>query len=124
MKTFSEMMMILEHEVKDTDDLRRQFLLIKGNQKVHPSMISFNKISSSDGIGFPGWGESLVIDGEEMKRSSQSSGGFTKRGAEHGSDLVFVGQSGKMEISVAEWIKLAKKGKIIKKEDNKFEILN
>jgi hypothetical protein len=72
---------------------------------------------------YPQWSDIVVLDGEEMRMSSQSGGGFTKRGAEFNDSMVFVGRSGKMEMPPAEWGKLAKKGKIIKREDGKFEIM-
>jgi hypothetical protein len=91
-------------------------------KNVHPSMLSWDN-KGSISIAAPQWSEIVILDGEEMKMSSQRGGGFTTRGADFNDSMVFMGRSGKMEIPPAEWIKLARKGKIVKREDGKFEML-
>lgn len=109
----------------EDDAMKSDFLRIKANQKVHPSMLEVDPDGSRTvWIATPKWGDLVVMDGEEMRMSSQRGGGFTKRGADFNDSMVFVGRSGKLEIPSLEWMKLAKKGKIIKRADGKFEIVD
>ena len=108
----------------DLDAMKSDFLKNKANQKVHPSMLEMSGEGHVVQIAIPGRGETVVMDGQEMKMSSQSGGGFTKRGAEFNDSMVFIGGSGRLEMPVSEWMKLARSGKIIKRADGKFEIMD